>query len=115
MREPSLNDGRFYRMKIQAAVSRILCSSIFLVACVLWPAEIPEAFYVAHYQYTACNDEVPMRKYPDMFAPRTGTIPLGAAVKADAIKGDGVRMIYKVPQGYYIGWSLTTLLCPIKH
>jgi hypothetical protein len=102
-------------MQTKAPVGRIFCSIILLVASVLSLTEIPQAFYVKHYQYTACKDDVPMKKSPDMFAPRTGTIPLGTAVKADAVKGNWVRVIYKVPRGYYIGWSLTTLLCPIKH
>jgi hypothetical protein len=63
--------------------------------------------------YTACNEDVPVREYPDMFASRNGTIPKGALVIADQRKDRWVRIIYRRRDGFIIGWSLTALLCPV--
>ena len=61
--------------------------------------------------YKACFDGVPLREQPDSFAPRTTTIPEGALVKVDIQRGNWLRVIYKVPEGYFIGWSLATMMC----
>ena len=72
------------------------------------------AYDIERYDYTACLGRVPIRAQPDMNAVKRGTIPEGAAVKMDARNGKWIRVIYKEPRGYFIGWSLETLLCPVK-
>ena len=72
------------------------------------------AFDIEKYQYTACLGSVPIRAQPTQNAERRGTIPEGAVVRIDARRGKWVRVIYKIPSGYYIGWSLETLLCPVN-
>lgn len=64
--------------------------------------------------YKACFDGVPLRKYPDISAPRMTTIPEGTMVKVDLQRGDWLRVIYKTPAGYFIGWSLATMMCRIN-
>ena len=64
--------------------------------------------------YRACFDGVPLREHPDSFAPRTTTIPEGTLVKVDIQRGNWLRVIYKVPAGYFIGWSLATMMCPLN-
>ena len=61
--------------------------------------------------YKACFDGVPLREHPNEFAPRTTTIPEGALVKVDIQRGKWLRVVYKVPEGYFIGWSLATMMC----
>jgi hypothetical protein len=61
--------------------------------------------------YKACFDGVPLREQPNEFAPRTTSIPEGILVKVDIQRGDWLRVIYKVPEGYFIGWSLATMMC----
>ena len=61
--------------------------------------------------YRACFDGVPLRAQPDRFAARTTTTPEGTLVKVDIQRGDWLRVIYKVPEGYFIGWSLATMMC----
>ena len=63
--------------------------------------------------YRACFDGVPLREYPNTFAPRTATVPEGTLVKVDIQRGNWLRVIYKVPAGYFIGWSLATMMCPV--
>jgi hypothetical protein len=62
--------------------------------------------------YKACFDGVPLREYPDKFAPRMATVPKGKMVRVDIKRGEWLRVIYKVPNGYFIGWSLATMMCP---
>ena len=93
---------------------RPFCLGWFLsLAAIAYPAAAPEAFYAEQYRYAACMDEVPIRRAPDMSSPRLGNIPKGAVVKADLSNGPWIRVIYKVPQGYTIGWSMAGLLCPL--
>ena len=63
--------------------------------------------------YRACFDGVPLRERPSEFAQRMTTIPEGTLVKVDIRRGDWLRVIYKVPEGYFIGWSLSTMMCPV--
>ncbi len=63
------------------------------------------------FNYKACFDGVPLREQPNVFAPRTTSIPEGTLVKVDIQRGDWLRVIYKVPEGYFIGWSLATMMC----
>ena len=72
-------------------------------------AEDPDAF-----QFTACLADVPIRSYPDTYAPRTGSVPKGTLVRVDYRNGEWVRVIYKVREGIIIGWSMAALLCPIE-
>ena len=93
----------FRRLLVLSAVGVYLC----MVSDVM-------AFDIEKYHYTACLGDVPIRVQPSQNAERRGTIPEGAAVKMDARRGKWIRVIYKIPQGYYIGWSLESLLCPVK-
>ena len=94
----------------------IFCRPLLLSAAVIYfcMASSVSAFDIEKYQYTACLGSVPIRTQPTQDAERRGTIPEGAVVKMDARRGKWIRVIYKIPSGYYIGWSLETLLCPVK-
>lgn len=84
-----------------------------LVFIVFWtPASY--ANDVDSFNYKACNGPVPIREYPGPMAQRRGTIPEDAVVRSDMQQGKWVRVIYKIPAGFYIGWSLKALLCPIE-
>ena len=85
------------------------CVWLLVVSPVGAWAQDPETF-----QFTACLADVPIRDYPDTYAPRAGSVPKGALVRVDYRKGEWVRVIYKIREGVVIGWSLGTLLCPIE-
>ena len=63
--------------------------------------------------YKACFNGVPLREYPDRFAPRMATVPGETIVRVDIQRGEWLRVIYRVPDGYFIGWSLATMMCPV--
>jgi hypothetical protein len=95
----------------------IFCRLLFFSIAVIYFFMVSDvsAFNIEKYHYTACLGSVPIRAQPTQSTERRGTIPEGAAVKVDARRGKWVRVIYKIPSGYYIGWSLEALLCPVKH
>ena len=64
--------------------------------------------------YKACFDGVPLREYPNEFAPRAATVPEGTRVRVDIQRGDWLRVIYRLPDGFFIGWSLATMMCPVE-
>jgi uncharacterized protein YgiM (DUF1202 family) len=64
--------------------------------------------------YSVCRDDVPLRQYPDTFSERITTLPKRTTVRADSRHGSWVRVIYKLKQGYFIGWCLEALLCSFE-
>ena len=78
-----------------------------------YPAAEVMAFYADQHHYSACMENVPLRRTPNMNSARIATIPRGTAVKVDKAQDQWIRVIYKVREGYYIGWSLAALLCPM--
>ena len=92
----------------------IVLGIVGILIAVGYPAADALAFYVDQYHYTACMEAVPIRRTPDMSSEQIGTIPKGTAVKVDKEQNGWIRVIYKVPEGYYIGWSLAALLCPLQ-
>ena len=72
------------------------------------------AYLIEDANFIACGGSVPLRQFPDMFAPRLVDIPEGVAVKVDVERGKWVRVIYRVPAGFHIGWALAVFLCPIE-
>lgn len=86
---------------------------MLILAVLLGPAARAGAFYAEQYHFAACRGDVPIRSAPNMGSRQIGTIPGGAVVKADLTRERWVRVIYKIRQGYLIGWSMAGLLCPL--
>jgi hypothetical protein len=86
---------------------------MLMIAVLLGPAANAAAFYAEQYHFSACMEDVPIRSAPNMGSRQIGTIPRGTVVKADSSRDRWIRVIYKIRQGYLIGWSLTGLLCPL--
>ena len=94
-------------------IQLLLLIAVFIIGDgYLYPAAAFTSVEVLNYR--ACFDGVPLREQPNEFAPRTTSIPKGTLVKVDIQRGDWLRVIYKVPEGYFIGWSLATLMCPVN-